>query len=249
MNKISTAIQSINQQRKGNSLYLTLNVGDIVYTIHNGCIKQAKITEIESRLFLAGMVTTIHSDTKFKAILATGETISREYDTKWEDYCKLYPSVEMARINRPFRMDIDTTLNESGLILTALAYECNGVHGKYDGYFTFYLRGADPKEIGYHYALYSHDDSEIVFVSKWDKYPSGTIDELEENGLFTTYNAAYDAFKPKVITFPTEDENPTRKQKKRLTIEIEFECEDEEILSEIEGLADEYHATISISKI
>ena len=253
MNKITTAIQAINQERinKGSRpLYLSLKVGDIVYTKYNGCIMQAKITEIESRIHIGGSFARASSETKYKAILPTGETICREYGM-FEfrtDYCRLYPSVDMARVNKAFIMDIDATCSETEIIAKALHEECNGVRSK-DGLFCFYLRAADPKEIGYHYAIYAHNDNDIVFETRWDGYPNGTIAELEEKGLYTTYGVAYYAFKPKVVCFSTEDEKPVKTQKKRLTIEFEFECADEEILSEIEDMAGAYNATISISKV
>lgn len=248
MNAINYAISKIANIRK-NPLYLSLKVGDVVYTKHNGCIKQAKITEIESRIFLGGMVTTIHSDTKFKAILPTGEVISREYDAPYRESYHLYPTPDHARVDKPYHIDIDSTLDESNLILGAIAQECNEVKGSWEGRFLFYKSGADPTQIGYHYLLYRHDESVPVFESKCDKFPNGTIDELEEHGIFTTYKAAYKAFRPKVVCFPTEEPKAVKTQKKRLTIEIEFECDDEEILSEIVDLTDAYHATIAIEKI
>ena len=248
MNAINNAISKIANKRT-NPLYLSLKVGDIVYTMHNGCIMQAKITEIESRLYLAGLVTTMRSDTKFKAILPTGEVISREYNTPYNESYHLYPTPDHVRTLKPYHIDIDTNLSESRLILGAIAQECNGVKSSWEEHFSFYKSGANPTPISYHYLLYRHDESAPVFESKCDKFPNGTIEELEEYGLFTTYKAAYDAFKPKVVCFPTEEPKAVKMQKKRLTIEIEFECDDEEILSDFEGLADAYHATIAIVNI
>lgn len=229
-----------------NPLYLTLKVGDIVYTTHEGYIKQAKITEIESRFFYGGQSQTIHSDTQFKAILPTGETICREYNAKHNKGYHLYPSVEMVRLNKPFRMDIDAGLSDTDIIEDALIQDCGVNICSESGHFTFYKSEIKPTWVSYHYAIYSHNSLEIKFESKYPLCrPIGTIEELKQYGLYPTYDDAYKAFKPDVICFSDEEKTPAENLRVRFTIEVECDYDHEDdVVSELVSTAEYFKADI-----
>lgn len=240
------AIKTINEKVVSggrNPLYLTLKVGDIVYAIHDGCIKQAKITEIESRFFYSGEVLTIHSDTQFTAVLATGETICRKYNNKGYH---LYPSVEMVRLNNPFRLDIGAGESDSALIEYALVEDYKVNIGSDSGTFTFYKSSVKPTWVSYHYAIYAHNDTDVKFESKYPLFrPIGSVEELKQHGLFPTFDEAYKAFQPNVICFPTEEQTPAEKQKKRITIEVECEYDHEDdVLAELVSTAEYFSAVV-----
>ena len=242
---------------KNKRYYADLNVGDIVYTIHNKTICQAKILEIATMLTVEGMIKTAHSDVRFKVVLPDGTILFRDFgashysDTNKPVY--LYPSVEAARLDKPFGCDIDTNIKQNALIGNYLYNNYGGVR-YYEGGFAFYKRGANPSPTRYHHCYYEHDGEDLIWERSSVKvenqnFPCGTIEELREEHIYTTYEDAYYAFQPKVVCFPTEDIEPARKPKKRITIEIELDHEDDVAICEFEGLAGEYNAKISVKNI
>lgn len=240
-----------------------LEIGDIVYTIVNGQIMQARvadfnvaydihsegITIIDKRQYQGGE----KKETYYHFDLPTGGMIHKtpKYGERTPD---IYLSIEDARNDKALDWQYGycntygrgNKDNQDALEkFKQYMRKTYGVFFKSGGYFLFFYnnkRTQQVTEVAFN-CIYDDNTGDIK-ISHCDGEYGYLGVKIDEDKYFATRAECEQAYKPKVLTF---DDEPIKPARKRIT--IEFEVDDAKEIADIEMLASEFNPKISIKEI
>ena len=222
-----------------------LKQNDLVYTRHNGAVVQAQILEMVSEVKLPYVEPNNgRVNTKIVLLLATGEkvTIEEYYGGCFpsNNAILLYMSVDDCIKQNHVKSNITLACNFAEKLFNHFGmkyrtYPASQFHGAgIDHVFLYRKDATQVKEIAYDGFVYYHDNFEntqfttthyLRALGDPSTAINGTLDYLKDNfRLYPTEKAAYDALKPRVITFA--DKVATKPIKMRVTQIFEVEISD-----------------------
>lgn len=180
-----------------------INIGDILYTKVKGGISQCKVKEMVSRAHFPYPFYDFKCY-PVRLVLLFPDGCERTY-TSTADFrsLELYRSVQDLRENNRtcFYPTSDTPLTE--MVETMLRNEY-GLSVR-DGKFVFYkcTPHGQVRSIDFSYFEIDHSDKmRLVFSTKYsDNNYRGTVNELISEGIYPTYERAYNSFEPAIIKF------------------------------------------------
>lgn len=251
-----------------------LEKGDIVYTIFNGEITQAKVIAFRKIFRVRGfsgkveIANTINNSKEKWAnktssyitfITPKGDKFTKNFNSSNQELPYIYNSLEDLR-NKPKYGHTYLETNYSSRV----SKDADTELAKFIGNLKRMLPNVKISEKGeiclwrsFRGKVEELDFDLVVFDSEKEGFEIGHNNCIGDNSIwgnfydlinkkryFTTQEECYTYTMPKVVTFEDEPIKPSKKR-----IMMEFEVDDEKKISEIESLASEFNPKISIQEI
>lgn len=208
--------------------------GDIVYARRRGAIVAARIISITTSVVFDGMEQYRDKvTTSVNLELATGDAEHIDIYSEYKEDSRLYASVDDCTHNHPIKeakrghIDFAQRLYKAYGMTPEWRYSCGNT--TLTGCYLYIKRPTKVDKTLYNGFIYEHGNVEGVrFTTEYfhrsdsfNDYINGSYEYLNTNyNLYATEQGAYDALKPRIIEFPTEEKKTSQKSKMRAEIEM-----------------------------
>lgn len=208
--------------------------GDVVYARRNGAVVAARIIGISTSVVFNGVEQYRDQvSTNVNLELATGDAEHIDNYSEYKENSRLYASIDDCIHNTPIKeakrghIEFAQRLYKAYGMTPNWRDSCGG--RTLTGCDLYIKRPTKVDKTAYNGFIYEHGNVEgVCFTTEYfhragdsRDYINGSYEYLNTYyNLYATEQGAYDALKPKIIEFPTEEKKTSQKSKMRAEIEM-----------------------------